>query len=65
MSTAKGYKFGRAAAIKEVKQLLTTDKKWHRDNPGTSGCGESFENGFITGLAQAQRLVRKVGKAKQ
>lgn len=47
------------AVRKQILSLIAQDVKWHRENPGASACGKSFENGFIVGLQQAARLVRK------
>jgi hypothetical protein len=41
-------------------KAMNADILWHRKNPGGSGCGDSFESGFICGLKQARRLARKV-----
>lgn len=43
-----------------IRRVLTEEIKWHRDHPDGSCCGESFENGFISGLSQAKRLVFKI-----
>lgn len=40
-------------------KALNTEILWHQKNRGGSGCGASFENGFICGLKQARRLARK------
>lgn len=64
MTAAQAYKRGHAAAVKEVLQVLSKDRVWHRKNPGVSHCGPSFEGGFITGLAQAQRLVRRIRRSR-
>jgi hypothetical protein len=48
-----------------IVKLLAQDIKWHRENRGSSGCGESFENGMIVGLQQAQRLIRSAVKVEK
>lgn len=45
-----------------LTQILNQDIKWHRQHPGGSGCGRPFEGGFITGLEQAKRLIRRAFK---
>lgn len=55
---------------KEVRQplrralvdILNQEITWHRNNRGGSGCSPAFEGGFITGLVQARRLLRKALK---
>ena len=52
-------------SAKELNSILQQDIKWHRKNPGTSACGSAFESGFITGLVQAKRLIRRAFKQVQ
>jgi len=44
----------------DVVDVLNQEITWHRRNRGGSGCNESYENGFITGLHQARYLIRKL-----
>jgi hypothetical protein len=46
--------------LKYASDLITEEIKFHRHNPGGSGCNESYERGFIVGLQQARRLVRQL-----
>jgi hypothetical protein len=46
-------------------KVLNAEILWHQKNPGGSCCGPSFESGFICGLKQARRLVRKALKAQK
>jgi hypothetical protein len=45
-----------------VVKALNAEVLWHQKHPGVSCCGSQFENGFICGLKQARRLVRKMLK---
>jgi hypothetical protein len=45
-----------------IKTSLNSEIIWHKKHPGGSACGESFENGFICGLKQARRILRKILK---
>lgn len=44
----------------DISKVISQEITWHRKHPGGSGCGESFENGFIVGLQQARRLIRQM-----